>query len=153
MQGKNLKLPYFSVHSRLWRERQSKGNFRCHFTKFLFNMPTDNPVRVALWQFLGMVYPLSFCGSGGKYLKLAGTPSSNRRLSGAVGRYRIGLLTRFQGHHNASDRCLRHIAVLANFIGSMMAMWLSLHSTYKKKNAYTCRHHCQGPTNLWRTTP
>lgn len=82
---------------------------------------------------MGMVYPLSFCGSGGKYLKLTGTPSSNRRLSGAVGRYRIGLLTRFQGHHGASDRCLRHITVLANFIGSMMAMWLSLHSSYKKK--------------------
>lgn len=82
---------------------------------------------------MGMVYPLSFCGSGGKYLKLTGTPSSNRRLSGAVGRYRIGLLTRFQGHHSASDRCLRHITVLANFIGSMMAMWLSLHSSYKKK--------------------
>ena len=89
---------------------------------------------------MGMVYPLSFCGSGGKYLKLTGTPSSNRRLSGAVGRYRIGLLTRFQGHHSASDRCLRHITVLANFIGSMMAMWLSLHSSY----AYTCRHHRQG---------
>ena len=145
--------PYFSVHSRLCRERRSERKL----SPSLYKIPVEYAHRQSgqgslMAIFLGgTIYPSSLCGSGGKHVKSAGTPSPTRTLSGTVGRYRIGPLTRFQGHHSASDRCLRHITVLTNFIESMMEMWLSQHSSRKKKERIYLPSSSSRPTP-WQTT-
>lgn len=56
------------------------------------------------------------------FLKLAGTLSANRRLSGAVYRCRFSLYARFQEHDSVSDAHQWHITVPANFKVAVMAV-------------------------------
>ena len=66
------------------------------------------------------------------HLKSAGTPSSTRRLSGAVSRSRFGHKTRFRERHSASDCHQTHITVPANFKWLVTAQRLLIQSNVRE---------------------